>query len=657
MNQLLSSKPIPLSHLRIQDNFWSEYVRLVRHVVVPYQWEALNDRVEGAEPSHAIQNFKIAAGLKQGEFYGMVFQDSDVAKWLEAVSYLLETGPDPELEAVADGVIQIIAKAQQADGYLNTYFTLKEPGNKWTNLAECHELYCAGHMIEAAVAYYQATGKKLILDVACRLADCIDSVFGTEEGKQKGYDGHQEIELALVKLYHTTSQKKYLRLSQFFLDERGREPDFYEMEFARRGHKVHFPALDMVHDKAYSQAHLPVRQQKSAEGHAVRVVYMCSGMVDVALETGDQELLEACKSLWRNIVTKRMYITGGIGSSAYGEAFTMDYDLPGDTAYAETCASIGLIFFAQRMLQFEPDSEYADVMEQALYNTVISGMSRDGRRFFYVNPLEVWPDACDKNANVHHVKSERQGWFGCACCPPNIARLLASLGRYMYSLQDRIIYSHLYIGSDVSMSWEGGDEVRLVQDSRFPWEGAVRFEITTRKETEFTLALRIPKWCRAEAGLMLSINGEEAAYEGLMIKGYVHIHRRWQSGDVVELLLPMQISRVRGHPLVRETIGKVALQRGPIVYCLEEVDNGANLHQIILDKQAVEEVQFESELLGGVPVITVPAQRVQATDWEGQLYQADSEVQTMPVTARFIPYFAWANRGRNEMSVWVKEES
>lgn len=296
-------------------------------------------------------------------------------------------------------------------------------------------------------------------------------------------------------------------------------------------------------------------------------------------------------------------------------------------------------------------------MEQALYNTVISGMSRDGRRFFYVNPLEVWPDACDKNANVHHVKSERQGWFGCACCPPNIARLLASLGRYMYSLQDRIIYSHLYIGSDVSMSWEGGDEVRLVQDSRFPWEGAVRFEITTRKETEFTLALRIPKWCRAEAGLMLSINGEEAAYEGLMIKGYVHIHRRWQSGDVVELLLPMQISRVRGHPLVRETIGKVALQRGPIVYCLEEVDNGANLHQIILDKQAVEEVQFESELLGGVPVITVPAQRVQATDWEGQLYQADSEVQTMPVTARFIPYFAWANRGRNEMSVWVKEES
>ncbi|SFL23319.1 hypothetical protein SAMN03159341_104157 [Paenibacillus sp. 1_12] len=656
MNQLLSSKPIPLSNLRIQDNFWTEYIRLVRHVVVPYQWEALNDRVEGAEPSHAIQNFKIAAGLEQGEFYGMVFQDSDVAKWLEAVSYLLETGPDPELEAIADGVIDIIAKAQQADGYLNTYFTLKEPGKRWTNLAECHELYCAGHMIEAAVAYYHATRKTLILDVACRLADCIDSVFGDGEGKLKGYDGHQEIELALVKLYHTTSQKKYLQLSQFFLDERGREPDFYDIEFARRGQKVHFPALDMVHNKSYSQAHLPVRQQRSAEGHAVRVVYMCSGMVDVAYETGDVELFEACKSLWRNIVSKRMYITGGIGSSAYGEAFSMDYDLPGDTAYAETCASIGLIFFAQRMLQFEAVSEYADVMEQALYNTVISGMSRDGQRFFYVNPLEVWPDACDRNANVRHVRSERQGWFGCACCPPNIARLLASLGRYMYTLQDRIIYTHLYIGSEISIGWEGGDEVRLVQDSKFPWEGDVRFEITTRKETEFTLALRIPKWCRAEQGLRVSINGQDIAYEGLENNGYIHIHRTWQSADVVELLLPMKVSRVRGHPLIRETLGKIALQRGPIVYCMEEADNGPNLHQIILEKQSVEEVRFESELLGGVPVITVPAVRVQSTNWEGQLYQAASEVQTLPVTARFIPYFAWANRGRNEMAVWVKEE-
>jgi DUF1680 family protein len=653
MGKLSGSKPMPLRNLRIQDDFWSEYIRLVRDVVVPYQWEALNDRVEGAEPSHAIQNFKIAAGLEQGNYYGMVFQDSDVAKWLEAVSYLLETEHDPDLERVADGVIDLVAKAQQADGYLNTYFTLQEPGMQWTNLAECHELYCAGHMIEAAVAYYQATGKSKILDVACRLADCIDAVFGAEEGKLKGYDGHQEIELALVKLYHTTGNEKYLRLSQFFLDERGQEPGFYELEFLRRSRKVHFPTLDMVHNRAYSQAHLPVRQQQLAEGHAVRVVYMCSGMADVAAETGDRELLEACRSLWSNIVTKRMYITGAIGSMAHGEAFTLDYDLPNDTAYAETCASIGLIFFAHRMLHIEADSEYADVMEQALYNTVISGMSRDGKRFFYVNPLEVWPDACDKNSNVNHVKPERQGWFGCACCPPNIARLLASLGRYIYSVKGRSIYTHLYVGSHMKVAWEEG-EVRLVQQSQLPWEGNVRFELITGGEIEFTLALRIPKWC-TDTEVQISINGESFAYKQTVVGGYAHLNRKWHSGDVVELLLPMKVKRIRGHPLVRETLGKVALQRGPIVYCLEEADNGANLHQIRLEPQSKEEVYFHSELLGGIPIIHVPAQRVQSAGWEDQLYRADADIRTEPVTARFIPYFTWANRGRGEMAVWVRE--
>ncbi|WP_244163227.1 glycoside hydrolase family 127 protein [Paenibacillus pectinilyticus] len=653
MGNMEISRPLPLKQIDIDDDFWSGYIQLVRNVVVPYQWEALNDRIDGAAPSHAIRNFKIAAGLEQGEFYGMVFQDSDVAKWLEAVSYLLETGQDPELERVADEIIDIIANAQQIDGYLNTYFTLKEPAGKWSNLAECHELYCAGHMIEAAVAYYHATGKRKILDVACRLADCIDTVFGPEAGKIQGYDGHQEIELALVKLYHVTGDGKYLILSQFFLDERGKEPNFYELEYIRRGQTKHFPMLDMVFDRSYSQSHLPVRSQESAEGHAVRIVYMCSGMADVAAETGDKALLNACRVLWNNIVSKRMYITGAIGSMAHGESFSLDYDLPSDTAYAETCASIGLIFFAQRMLQIEAKSEYADVMEQALYNTVISSISKDGRHFFYVNPLEVWPEASDKNKGFSHVKPERQGWFGCACCPPNIARFLASLGRYIYSLKDRTIYTHLYIGSLMKFDIDGS-EIILKQCSNFPWDGKVSFEVSLDKETEFTLALRIPGW---SGGAEIHVNGTRIAWEDDVIDGYVYIPRTWQPGDTIELHFPMTVSWMKGHPLVRETIGKVALQRGPIVYCLEEADNGANLHHIVLKQLTSQCDSFDENLLGGVLTITASAHRVQTESWGAQLYKANELTTTEAVNVTFIPYFSWANRGRGEMTVWVRTES
>ncbi|MBA2936791.1 glycoside hydrolase family 127 protein [Paenibacillus sp. CGMCC 1.16610] len=644
------ARPVPLKQIQITDDFWSEYIRLVREVVVPYQWEALNDRIEGAEPSHAMKNFKIAAGLETGEFYGMVFQDSDVSKWLEAVSYLLETRKDPELEQLTDEVIDIIALAQQKDGYLNTYFTLKEPENRWTNLAECHELYCAGHFIEAAVAYYNSTGKEKVLEVACRLADCIDQVFGPGPDKLNGYDGHQEIELALVKLYNVTQNERYLRLSQFFLDERGKEPSFYEMEYQRRNGKVHFPALDIVHDRAYSQAHKLIREQHTAEGHAVRAVYMCTGMADVAAQTGDAELLEACRRLWRNIVSKRMYITGAIGSMEYGESFSLDYDLPNDTAYAETCASIGLIFFAQRMLQMEAKSEYADVMEQALYNTVISGMSRDGKRFFYVNPLEVWPDAIGKNHTVNHVKAERQGWFGCACCPPNIARLLASLGHYVYNIQGRTIYANLYIGNQATLQIEG-QQVKIEQQSQFPWNGLVRFHIDVERETEFTLALRIPKWCR-EAKLF--VQNELISLPDVCVDGYAYIHRKWQPGDRVELDLAMPVNRMTGHPQVRETIGKVALQRGPLVYCIEEVDNGPNLQQVLLQRQSAYELQFEPDVVGGLQTISVPAYRLASSEWGDQLYMASAETHLEEVNLKFIPYYAWANRGRGEMSVWVK---
>jgi DUF1680 family protein len=629
MRNLSVSTDLSLHNVTVQDNFWSPYISLVRDVVVPYQWEALNDRIEGTEPSRAIRNFKIAAGLEQGEFYGMVFQDSDVAKWLEAVGYLLELQPDPELEKIADDVIEIIAKAQHADGYLNTYFTLKEPDGRWTNLAECHELYCAGHLIEAAVAYSNATGKNRLLDVAIRLADCIDEAFGPEEGKIKGYDGHQEIELALMKLYHATSNDKYLRLASFFLDQRGQLPHFYDEEYERRKGAIHFPELRMAKDRSYSQAHLPVRMQQTAEGHAVRVVYMLTGMADVAAEIGDEGLLQACRTLWNNIVTKRMYITGAIGSMAHGESFTLDYDLPSDTAYAETCASIGLIFFAQRMLKIEPKSEYADVLERALYNTVIGGMSRDGKHFFYVNPLEVWPEANRVNKNFEHVKVERQQWFGCACCPPNIARLLASLGSYIYSVKDNTVYSHLYIGSQIQL------------------------ELAGQTVASFKLALRIPDWSGEPD---IRINGERLTISPDQRKdGYVHIDREWSPGDILHLVLPMPVQPMKGNPLIRETIGKIAFQRGPMVYCLEEADNGPNLHQLVVKSDADKQVVFESGLLGGLQSITVPAYRIREDGWADKLYQANIDMELEATTARFIPYFAWANRGSGEMRVWVAE--
>jgi DUF1680 family protein len=646
------SKPLPLTRVHINDSFWSSYIQLVREVVVPYQWEALNDRIPGAEPSRAIQNFRIAAGLEKGEFYGMVFQDSDVAKWLEAVGYLLATKADPELEQVADEVIELIEKAQHDDGYLNTYYTLKEPGKRWTNLCECHELYSAGHMIEAGVSYYQATGKRKLLDVVCRFADYIDTVFGPEPGKIHGYDGHQEIELALVKLYHATGNEKYLKLSQYFLDERGCQPHYYDSEWEARGKSHHWANDFMIKEKEYSQAHLPVREQDKAEGHAVRAVYMATGMADVASETGDLELLEACRRLWKNIVGRRMYITGGIGSMAQGEAFSLDYDLPNDTVYAETCASIGLIFFAHRMLQIEPKSEYADVMERALYNTVVGGMSQDGKSFFYVNPLEVYPHACGKNRNYDHVKPERQGWFGCACCPPNVARLLASLGQYIYSVRGNTLFTHLYIGGEIETEI-GGAKVQLSQRSQYPWNGAIRFEVRSDGSAKFTLALRLPNWCKAAE---LRVNGAAVDYSNTVVDGYVMLERIWENGDVVDWVLSMPILRMKGHPMVRQTAGKVALQRGPIVYCLEEADNGSGLHHITLPTNGKLEAMEDPTLLGGgKQVILAEIRRSVPGDWQEQLYRDDDDSNAEAGDAKFIPYYAWANRGLGEMTVWVRE--
>jgi uncharacterized protein len=646
-------KPLPLRDVQIQDDFWSDYSRLIREVVIPYQYETLHDRVPGVEPSHAVRNFRIAAGKEEGEFGGFVFQDSDIAKWLEAVGYSLTIHPDPALERQADELIDLVAEAQQPDGYLNTFFTIKEPGKRWSNLTDCHELYVAGHMIEAAVAYYQATGKRKLLEVVCRFADYIGEVFGTGEGQMKGYDGHQEIELALVKLYEATGEEKYLRLSQYFIDQRGAEPSFFHGEWEKRGRISHWSPVPgkQAPDLKYLQSHLPVREQEVAVGHAVRAVYMYTAMADLAAHTRDDALLAACRRLWGNIVNKQMYVTGGIGSTHHGEAFSFDYDLPNDTVYAETCASIGLIFFANRMLRLEAKAEYADVLERALYNTVIAGMARDGRHFFYVNPLEVWPKASRGNPGKHHVKPVRPGWFSCACCPPNVARLISSLGEYVYTTSDSTVYTHLYIGSEAKVKLgETGAVIR--QTASLPWEGKADIRVTADGSKPFTLAFRLPGWCKAP---QLTVNGTAVDLASCTKDGYAYVERAWGADDRVILELPMDILLLRSNPEVRANAGRVAVQRGPLVYALESADNGEGpISSLILGDGASLAAHFEPGLLGGAVVIQGQAVREDQEAWGDELYRSGAK-KTRPAAIKAIPYYLWGNRGEGEMAVWIRE--
>lgn len=643
--------------VRIQDGFWNQFTELVRGTVIPYQWEALNDRIPDAEPSYAIRNFRIAAGMEEGEFGGMVFQDSDVAKWIEAVGYSLASQPDPELERTADELIELIAKAQHDNGYLNTYYSIKEPGNEWTNLHEAHELYCAGHMMEAAVAYYEATGKRRLLDVVCKFADYIDTVFGRDPGKLRGYDGHQEIELALVKLYQATGEERYLKLAQFFIDERGQSPYFLIEECKRRGGYSHWAKKELpiptIEQIAYNQAHVPVREQDVAIGHSVRAVYMYTAMADLARLTDNRELLDACRRLWDNTTKRQMYITGGIGSTHQGEAFTFDHDLPNDTVYAETCASIGLIFFARRMLLLEAKSEYADVLERALYNNVLGSMSQDGKHYFYVNPLEVWPKASLNNPDRRHVKSVRQKWFGCSCCPPNVARLLTSLNDYIYttSAKDNKVYTHLFIGSEAQFELAVG-QVALKQQSRLPWEGYVRCELTAVPDAAFTLALRIPSWCYGQA--VMKINGMISEYD--VENGYATVNRQWAQGDIVEWEPVLEAQLITSHPEIRANAGKAAIERGPLVYCLEETDNGSLLSNLSIDRQAELQSYYDTELLGGAVVIEAKGRADERASWqEDMAYRPLAQQQvSKPVKLKAVPYYLWGNRQSGEMTVWIR---
>ena len=641
------AKPLPLTGMQVTDRFFAPRIDLVRTQMLPYQWEALNDRLKDTEPSHCIENFRIAAGISRGEYHGMVFQDSDLYKWLEAVAYQLAVRPDLSLREAADSAIRLIGQAQTPEGYLNTYYQTHPDEKRFSNLQNNHELYCAGHLIEAAVAFAQAVGDTRLLDVARRYADLIDRVFGPEEGKLHGYPGHEIIEMALVRLFRLTGEERYLRLARYFIDQRGQAPLYFEEEARRDGNRD-FVWNETFMRYQYYQAGKPVREQTEAEGHAVRAVYLYSGMADVAAETGDQTLFEACRTLFDNIVSCRMYITGAIGSTHVGEAFTYDYDLPNESVYAETCAQIGLCFFAQRMLNSEMDGRYADVIERALYNSVLSGMSLDAKRFFYVNPLEVVPEACEKDDRLRHVKPQRQKWFGCACCPPNLARFLGSLPSYAFSAGGDTLYMHLYIGGEVRVALAHA-EVHLSVESDYPWDGRVR--LTVHTPGEYGIAVRISGWCR---GYELKVNGESVSSEP--VRGYVSLNRVWREEDMVELNLKMPVTLMRANPAVRADTGKLCVVRGPLVYSLEEADNGKDLHLLRLPLQTAFEVHDEPQLLGGIRTIRCNAFRRSKSFAEGQLYAPVCGAEEMTETQlTWIPYFAWANREPGEMAVWIRE--
>ncbi len=634
---------LPLNQVRFTRGFLAERARLVRDVVIPYQWEALNDRVAGAEPSGCVHNFQVAAGEKPGKFYGLFWQDSDLAKWIEAAAYRLATHPDAALEAELDRLIATLAKAQGADGYLNTYFQLVEPQNRWANLRDCHELYVAGHMIEAGVAHFQATGKRTLLAVVSRLADLIDRTFGLGPGQIPGYCGHEEIELALVKLARATGEARYAKLAAYFIDQRGQSPNYLMEETRRRADPL--PWHMYFDGLATLQAARPVRELTEPVGHAVRQMYLLAAMADLAREPGDASLLRSCHTLWNSLVSRHLYVTGGVGSEPYGEKFTEPFDLPPDRAYSETCAAIGVIFFARRMLELEMRGEFADVMERALYNNVIGGMSLDGTKFFYVNPLELIPAVAKRRYECHLVKTQRVGWFGCACCPPNVARLFASLADYAASLRPDGLALHLYAESDLRFTVAGG-EVKLAIRTDYPWTEEVALEVRPAAPVEFTLQLRIPGWCR---GATLAINGQ--AQPVAPVNGYAVLRRVWHPGDQVMLTLPMPIERVRADPRVSTAAGKVALQRGPVVYCLEEPDNGADLAALSLPRTAALTARHDPALLGGCVVIEGQGVRVQP----GRSLYTVTPPQTETRSLRAIPYGLWANRGEGEMRVWIQE--
>jgi len=594
---------VPFTDVKLTDRFWAPRLEVNRTVTVPHC-------LHQCEITGRIRNFEVAGGLVQGKFEGIYFNDSDVYKVVEGAAYALAFHPDPQLDARLDELIAKFAAAQQKDGYLNTYFTLVEPDKRWTDLPGKHELYCAGHLIEAAVAHYRATGKRNLLDIAIRFADYIDSVFG--DGRLVGVCGHEEIELALVKLYDVTGEQRYLNLAKWFIDKRG------------------------YGGSEYDQDHIPVRQQSEIVGHAVRAMYLYSAVADVAARTGDQGLVAAMDRIWRDVTRRKMYVTGGIGPSAQNEGFTVPYDLPNDSAYAETCAAIGMALWNQRLLLLHGQAKYADILEQVMYNGLLSGVSLEGSKFFYVNPLA--------SRGGHH----RQPWFGCACCPSNVVRFIPQVPGYLYATSPEGVWLNLYAANTAKVTLDAG-QVALTQETDYPWSGAVKITVHPTAPASFAVNLRIPGWCR---GATAKVNGKKIEATPAD-NGYLTISRQWRAGDAIELDLPMPIERVVANPNVQADIGRVALRRGPLVYCLDGVDNGGAVRNLALPREAKLEASFDPGRLGGVVVLRGQARRRAPLEWSGILYQAVAPDQQVDIVA--VPYYAWDNRQPGEMVVWLPE--
>ncbi len=627
-------RPIPFTQVKVHDAFWRARIDTVLRVTIPHAFKQ-------SEETGRISNFMKAAGLIDGNFEGdFGFNDSDVYKVIEGAAYSLALAYDPELDAYLDRIIGYIAAAQEEDGYLYTAWTTRaretNPNiyccyieKRWDNLRSSHELYNLGHLYEAAVAHYQATGKRTLLDVALKSADLLCETFGFD--KLPDYSGHQEVEIGLAKLYRVTGNENYLNLAKYFLDARGS---------GYRTYKDSGLAWELA---TYAQDHKPVVEQDEAIGHAVRAVYMYSAMADVAALTGDAAYIKAIDRIWENVVKSKLYVTGGIGDMPEGEAFGPSYHLPNATAYCETCASIANVFWNQRMFLLHGDAAYIDVLERTLYNALLSGISMDGRTFFYPNVLETTGD-------------ERSPWFGCACCPSNLARFIPSLPGYIYAQKDGELYVNLFIESRTTVELNGVPTV-VSLSGRYPWEGRIALRIEPKKATNFALKVRIPGWAvdqpvpsdlyqfmpaESEA-VNLRLNGKPIAFT--RDKGYAVITRRWRKGDVVELDLPMPVRRVSAHEAVADDRGKTALQRGPLVFCVEEADNGPVLGMLLPDDVELTTC-FAKDLLGGVQIIrgTVPTVRITE---EGRAVTTESKTMTA------IPYYAWAHRGKGEMTVWL----
>jgi DUF1680 family protein len=626
---------VDFTDVRIEGDFWRERLDTVLARTIPSQHERLVQHgiLESLDVPQPPPPLRIPRNERHN-FTTQIFWDSDVGKWIEAASYALQHRRDAEIEAKIDAIVEQLSRAQLPDGYLNCWYIGREIENRWTNLRDNHELYCAGHMLEGAVAYFKATGRRRLLDIMLRYVDHIASVFGCGEGQKRGYCGHQEIELALVKLYHVTRDRKHLDLATYFINERGNLPHYFDVEASARGDD---PKKFWAKTYEYNQSHKPVREQDKVVGHAVRAMYMYTAMADLAVELGDDPLKRACELLWRDVTAKRMYLTGGLGPSAANEGFTKDYDLPNDTAYAETCASVALIFWAKRMLNLDLDGAYADIMEQALYNGALSGLSRDGTRYFYQNPLE---------SDGSHM---RWDWHPCPCCTMNVSRLVASIGGYFYSVGSGVAAVHLYGGSTASLTINGTG-VALRQTTDYPWDGNVRIEVDPTAPLDFALKLRIPGWARSAT---IAINGQRVDADRRE-RGYVEIRREWRQGDRIELDLPMPVERVYANPKVKMDVGRVALKRGPLVYCLEQIDNSESPVDLVrLPRGAALNDPVRDDSLGGFVRITGRGRKAEMAG--GQALYTHRPPDHEPTQFSALPYYLWSNRGPNRMTVWIPE--